>query len=121
MRIRATGNLAMFARPEMTTDICSYDMITQSAARGLMESIFWHPCLKWVINRIMALKDVDYVIETHFDMTNATTPSDNTGKFAVMSKRRLQNDTLIISHPLQESILSHTEVFLSNHRTHATL
>lgn len=109
MRIRATGNLAMFARPEMETDICSYDMITPSAARGLMESIFWHPGLKWVIDRIMvlkpikfvdlgsrepmsimALRDVDYIIEAHFDLTNAATPSDNSGKFAEMSKRRLQ-------------------------------
>lgn len=39
MRIRVNGNLAMFVRPEMKTDICSYDMITPAAARGVMDSL----------------------------------------------------------------------------------
>ena len=30
----------------------SYDVMTPSAARGLLESIYWHPGLRWVIDRI---------------------------------------------------------------------
>lgn len=109
VRIRAWADLALFQRPEMTADKCSYDMITPSAARGLMECIYWHPGMVWRIDRIfvinpirfvdlgarepmsiMALRDVDYVIEAHFDMTVDAAPSDNPGKFADIIKRRLQ-------------------------------
>jgi CRISPR-associated protein Cas5d len=36
----------------MKTERVSYDVMTPSAARGLLESIYWHPGLKWVIDRI---------------------------------------------------------------------
>ena len=29
-----------------------YNVMTPSAARGLLESIYWHPGLRWVIDRI---------------------------------------------------------------------
>lgn len=109
VRIRAWAELALFQRPEMTIDKCSYDIITPSAARGLMECIYWHPGMIWRIDRIfvlnpirfvnletrepmsiMALRDVEYIIEAHFDMTEDATPSDNPGKFSDIIKRRLQ-------------------------------
>lgn len=109
VRIRAWADLALFQRPEITTDKCSYDMITPSAARGLMECIYWHPGMIWRIDRIfvlnpirfvnlgvhgpisiMALHDVNYVIEAHFDMSQNAAPSDNPGKFADIIKRRIQ-------------------------------
>lgn len=109
VKIRAWADLALFQRPEMTTDKCSYDMITPSAARGLMECIYWHPRMVWRIDRvfilnpirfvdlgtrepmsIMALRDVNYVIEAHFDMTEDAAPSDNPGKYADIIRRRLQ-------------------------------
>ncbi len=31
---------------------CSYDVMTPSAARGILEAIYWHPGLKWVIDKI---------------------------------------------------------------------
>ena len=46
------GDYACFTRPEMKTERVSYDVITPSAARGLLESIYWHPGLRWVIDRI---------------------------------------------------------------------
>ena len=46
------GSYALFSRPEMKVERVSYDIITPSAARGLIESIYWHPGLKWVIDRI---------------------------------------------------------------------
>ena len=36
----------------MKTERVSYDVMTPSAARGLLESIYWHPGLRWVIDRI---------------------------------------------------------------------
>lgn len=46
------GDYACFTRLEMKTERVSYDMMTPSAARGLLESIYWHPGLRWIIDRI---------------------------------------------------------------------
>lgn len=132
------GSMACFTRPEMKTERVSYDVPTPSAARGMIESIYYHPGLKWTIDRIwvlnpiqfmnlrrnevsskisasnimqeanggkqscivttqdiqqraaMMLKDVRYVIEAHFDMTDKADASDNPGKFQDIVKRRLR-------------------------------
>ena len=46
------GDYALFTRPEMKVERVSYDVMTPSAARGLVEAIYWHPGLKWTIDRI---------------------------------------------------------------------
>lgn len=132
-------NYALFTRPEMKTERVSYDVMTPSAARGLLESIYWHPGMKWCIDRIhvcspirftnirrnevkdtisarkvktvmekgqgelylatpesiqqraaMVLRDVHYVIDAHFDLTENAAPGDNAGKFQDIIKRRLE-------------------------------
>ena len=52
VQVEVWGDYACFTRPEMKTERVSYDVITPSAARGLLESIYWHPGLKWVVDRI---------------------------------------------------------------------
>lgn len=52
IRLEVWGDYACFTRAELKTERVSYDVMTPSAARGLLESIFWHPGLKWVIDRI---------------------------------------------------------------------
>lgn len=139
IRVEVWGDYALFSRPEMKVERVSYDVITPSAARGLLESIYWHPGLSWKIDRIyvcnpirftnirrnevkdvvsgssvksvmksgkgeiyiatsesiqqraaMVLKEVRYVIEAHFDMTDNAAASDNPGKFQDIMKRRLE-------------------------------
>ena len=46
------GDYALFTRPEMKVERVSYDVMTPSAARGLIEAVYWHPGLRWVIDRI---------------------------------------------------------------------
>ena len=133
------GDYALFTRPEMKVERVSYDVMTPSAARGLIEAVYWHPGLKWHIDRIhvcapirfsslrrnevkstisaraantamkrgkgelylctaddiqqraaLLLRDVRYVIEAHFTMTDKAAPSDNPGKFQDIVKRRIQ-------------------------------
>ena len=43
MLIEVWGDYACFSRPEMKTERVSYDVMTPSAARGLVEAIYWHP------------------------------------------------------------------------------
>lgn len=139
VKVRVWGDLALFSRPEMKVERCSYDMMTPSAARGILEAIYWHPGLSWVIDRIhvrkpiqftsirrnevkskisannvltvmnggdkplyisskedivqraaILLRDVDYVIEAHFEMTEQANSSDNPGKFKDIVMRRLR-------------------------------
>lgn len=138
VKIEVWGDYACFARPEMKTERVSYDVMTPSAARGLLDSIYFHPGLRWIVSRIhvcapirftnirrnevkdtisarrvkavmekggelylaasesiqqraaMVLRDVHYVIEAHFEMTDKANPSDNPGKFQDIMRRRLE-------------------------------
>ena len=139
VKVRVWGELALFSRPEMKVERCSYDLLTPSAARGILEAIYWHPGMVWVIDKIhvrkpirftsvrrnevkskvlagnvlnainggkkplyissreeivqraaILLKDVDYVIEAHFEMTEKAAEGDNTGKFKDIIMRRLR-------------------------------
>ena len=139
VKIEVWGDYACFSRPEMKVERVSYDVMTPSAARGILEAIYWHPGLVWRIDRIrvlapirftnirrnevkdkisasnvctvmnrgkgelylatsrsivqrtaMILRDVHYVIEAHFDMTDRAAPTDNPGKFKDIVKRRAQ-------------------------------
>ena len=133
------GDYALFTRPEMKVERVSYDVMTPSAARGLIEAIYWHPGMGWVIDRIrvcapirfsnlrrnevkstlsaraartmmergkgelylcasediqqraaLLLRDVRYVIEAHFEITERAAPGDNPGKFQDIVKRRIK-------------------------------
>ena len=52
VKVKVWGDYALFSRPEMKVERCSYDVITPSAARGILEAIYWHPGMKWVIDKI---------------------------------------------------------------------
>ena len=139
IQVEVWGDYACFSRPEMKVERVSYDAITPSAARGLIEAIYWHPGLRWRIERIhvlkpirytnirrnevkskvlasnvraamgggqtelclctakeiqqrasLVLRDVHYVIEARFEMTDKATAEDNEGKFADIIRRRLE-------------------------------
>ena len=40
VKVRVWGELALFSRPEMKVERCSYDLLTPSAARGILEAIY---------------------------------------------------------------------------------
>lgn len=52
IKLEVWGEYACFTRPEMKTERVSYDVMTPSAARGLLDAIYWHPGIKWVIDEI---------------------------------------------------------------------
>ena len=58
VKVEVWGNYACFSRPELKTERVSYDMITPSAAVGLLEAVFWHPGLKWVIDKIYVMAPI---------------------------------------------------------------
>ena len=139
VKVEVWGEYACFSRPELKVERMSYDVMTPSAARGLLEAIYWHPGLKWIVDKIYVLepirftnirrnevkskvsasnvrsvmngggaelfistsddiqqraatvlRDVRYVIEAHFIMTDKATATDNEGKFCDIMRRRLE-------------------------------
>lgn len=139
IKLEVWGDYALFSRPEMSVERVSYDCITPSAARGILEAVYWHPGMCWKIDKIyllspirftnirrnevkaklnaskvrsvingadgndlyintkdeiqqrasMVLRNVHYVIEAHFDMTEKANEGDNSGKFQDIIKRRI--------------------------------
>ena len=137
IRLHILGDYACFTRPEMKAERVSYDVMTPSAARGILEAIHWKPAISWQIDRIhvlhpirfdsirrnevegkiparnvktamgggdidlhqyaaedrqqrsaLVLRDVKYVIEAHFEMTDKAGDGDNPGKHCETFKRR---------------------------------
>ena len=60
IQVEVWGDYACFTRPEMKTERVSYDVMTPSAARGLLDSLYWHPGLRWVIDRIHVCRPIRF-------------------------------------------------------------
>ena len=136
IKVKVWGDYACFTRPEMKVERVSYDVMTPSAARGVLEAIHWKPAICWVVDKIhvlkpirfdsvrrnelkgkasaasaksamnsgkavhqfieeerqqrasLVLRDVAYVIEAHFEMTDKAGAEDNPGKHMDIFKRR---------------------------------
>lgn len=138
IRLLVWGDRACFTRPEMKVERVSYDVITPSAARGILEAIHWKPAIRWSVDRIQVLKpirfeslrrnevggklssasvgkamkagrteglvtfvdedrqqraatilrDVAYVIEAHFELTEKADAGDSVGKHLDIFNRR---------------------------------
>ncbi len=60
VKLEVWGDYACFTRPEMKVERVSYDVMTPSAARGILEAIFWHPGMRYVIDRIHVLSPISF-------------------------------------------------------------
>lgn len=60
IRFRVWGEYACFTRPEFKVERVSYDVITPSAARGIIECIYWKPAIKWVIDKITVMNPINF-------------------------------------------------------------
>lgn len=60
IRLMVWGERACFTRPEMKVERVSYDVITPSAARGILEAIHWKPAIRWVVDRIQVLQPIRF-------------------------------------------------------------
>jgi CRISPR-associated protein Cas5d len=60
VRLRVSGDYACFTRPEMKVERVSYDVMTPSAARGILEAIHWKPAIKWIVEEIRVLKPIRF-------------------------------------------------------------
>src|SRR3954470_22924042 len=59
-RVRVRGELACFTRPEFHVERVSYEAMTPSAARGVLEAVHWKPAIRWVVTAIHVLAPVRF-------------------------------------------------------------
>jgi CRISPR-associated protein Cas5d len=60
IKLHCWGDFALFTRPEMKVERVSYEVITPSAARGIIEAIYWKPEIRWVIDRMRVLRPIRF-------------------------------------------------------------
>jgi CRISPR-associated protein Cas5d len=58
LTVKVQGDFALFTRPEFSAERVSYQVMTPSAARGILEAIFWKPEMRWRVQRIKVLKPI---------------------------------------------------------------
>ena len=60
IRLHVWGERALFTRPEMKVERVSYDVMTPSAGRGIVEAVLWKPQIRWVVDRIHVLRPIRF-------------------------------------------------------------
>ena len=60
LTVKVWGDFACFTRPEFGAERVSYEVMTPSAARGVLEAIFWKPEFVWKILQIKVLKPIKH-------------------------------------------------------------
>lgn len=60
VRLHVWGERACFTRPEMKVERVSYDVMTPSAARGILEAVLWKPQIRWIVDGIHVLKPIRF-------------------------------------------------------------
>lgn len=60
IRLHVWGDYACFTRPEMKVERVSYDVMTPSAARGILSAVHWKPAMRWVVDKIHVLKPIHF-------------------------------------------------------------
>lgn len=60
VRLKVSGELACWTRPENKVERVSYECMTPSAARNILDAICWKPEMRWIVTRILVLKPVRF-------------------------------------------------------------
>ncbi len=60
IKLQCWGEWACFTRPEMKVERVSYDAMTPSAARGVVEAIYWKPEILWIVDRVTVLNPIRF-------------------------------------------------------------
>ncbi|WP_027460535.1 type I-C CRISPR-associated protein Cas5c [Deinococcus murrayi] len=58
LELKVWSDFACFTRPENKAERVSYDVMTPSAARGVLEAVFWKPEFRWQVREIVVLREV---------------------------------------------------------------
>jgi CRISPR-associated protein Cas5d len=72
--VRVRGALACFTRPEMKVERVSYEVMTPSAARGMLDAIVWKPAIRWHVHQIATLAPIRWTSFRRNEVKNLASP-----------------------------------------------
>jgi len=87
VKLKVWGDYACFTRPEMKVERVTYDVMTPSAARAILEAIYWKPAIRWVVDRIHVLAPIRFMnirrneVASKIALKNITNAMKNPGSF----------------------------------------
>ncbi len=98
IRLEVWGDNALFTRSEFKTERVTYDVMTPSAARGILEAILWHPGMRWRIDKIYVLNPI------RFDniRRNEVDSVINASKIRTMAEGRGDGDAIYAAESIQQ-------------------
>ena len=98
-RLHVWGDRACFTRPEMKVERVSYDVITPSAARGILEAIHWKPAISWVVDRIHVLRPIRF---QSFRRNEVAAKASASNAAAAMKRRTTDGLGLVVEEERQQ-------------------
>ena len=105
LELKVWGDYACFTRPENKVERVSYDVMTPSAARGVLEGVFWKPEFEWRVREIHVLKPIrrfsilrNEVNDLISERSAKSWASSGGGYYADDSKNRAQRHALVLEH-----------------------
>lgn len=75
LEVKVWADYACFTRPEFGAERVSYSVMTPSAARGVLEAIFWKPEFSWVVREIQVLKPIQHFSIVRNEINSWQSPS----------------------------------------------
>ncbi|MDO4777820.1 MAG: type I-C CRISPR-associated protein Cas5c [Cardiobacteriaceae bacterium] len=99
VRLHIWGDYACFTRPEMKVERVSYDVMTPSAARGILAAVHWKPAIRWVIDRIHVLKPIRFESVRRNELGSKISASKVSG---AMRRKRVEDLYALIEDDRQQ-------------------
>jgi CRISPR-associated protein Cas5d len=90
--LKVSGDYALFSRPEMKVERVSYDVITPSAARGVLEAIYWKPQIRWIIDEIRVLNPIRFTNIRRNEIASKISVKGASGVNAAMANPAIRPD-----------------------------
>jgi len=75
LEVKVWADYACFTRPEFGAERVSYPVMTPSAARGVLEAIFWKPEFRWIVREIAVLQPIQHFSIVRNEMNSWQSPS----------------------------------------------
>jgi CRISPR-associated protein Cas5d len=110
LAVKVWGEYACFTRPEMKVERVSYPMMTPSAARGVLEAIYWKPEFEWRVREIHLLKPIRHISLVRNEVGKRVPTRDPKPIFA--DEERTQRYTLALR---DVAYIIYAEIVLRNH------
>ena len=93
IRLHIWGDYACFTRPEMKVERVSYDVMTPSAARGILSAVHWKPAMRWVVDKIHVLKPIRFESVRRNELGDKISVSKINGAMKLIPRVIIQGET----------------------------